>query len=171
MYRLITRGTIEEKVYHRQIYKHFLTNKILKNPQQRRFFRARDLKDLFTLTDEESAGLTETSNLFGQISEQVNVVGTEINRQQKQDRSTEARPCANGTLLNEHGLEQCLSDDKDKEADEDGTKADDETDFLKSLFDAHGIHVRFLKTFVTLYICFLSLPLAIEGLRSIYLKF
>lgn len=28
IYRLITRGTIEEKVYHRQIYKHFLTDKV-----------------------------------------------------------------------------------------------------------------------------------------------
>ena len=27
MYRLITSGTIEEKVYHRQIFKQFLTNK------------------------------------------------------------------------------------------------------------------------------------------------
>ena len=27
IYRLITSGTIEEKVYHRQIYKQFLTNK------------------------------------------------------------------------------------------------------------------------------------------------
>lgn len=43
IYRLITRGTIEEKVYHRQISRHFLTNKNLKNPQQRRFFKARDM--------------------------------------------------------------------------------------------------------------------------------
>lgn len=28
IYRLITSGTIEEKVYHRQIYKNFLTNKV-----------------------------------------------------------------------------------------------------------------------------------------------
>ncbi len=28
IYHLITRGTIEDKIYHRQIYKHFLTNKI-----------------------------------------------------------------------------------------------------------------------------------------------
>mgnify|MGYP001807533251 CR=1 FL=1 len=28
IYRLITAGTIEEKVYHRQIYKNFLTNKV-----------------------------------------------------------------------------------------------------------------------------------------------
>ena len=161
VYRLITRGTIEEKVYHRQIYKHFLTNKILKNPQQRRFFRARDLKDLFTLTDEENSGSTETSNLFGQISEQVNVVGTEKKGQQKQVSSTAAKPCANGTLLNEHGLEQDVSGDEE-EADENDTKADDETDFLKSLFDAHGIHVIFQKPLL-LYVCFLSLLSAKSG--------
>jgi SNF2 family DNA or RNA helicase len=28
IYRLITSGTIEEKVYHRQIYKQFLTSKV-----------------------------------------------------------------------------------------------------------------------------------------------
>lgn len=28
IYRLITSGTIEEKVYQRQIYKNFLTNKV-----------------------------------------------------------------------------------------------------------------------------------------------
>lgn len=28
VYRLITSGTIEEKVYHRQVYKQFLTNKV-----------------------------------------------------------------------------------------------------------------------------------------------
>ena len=43
IYRLITTGTIEEKVYHRQIYKEFLTGKVLKDPKQRRFFKARDM--------------------------------------------------------------------------------------------------------------------------------
>ncbi|KVH94289.1 Helicase, C-terminal [Cynara cardunculus var. scolymus] len=84
VYRLITRGTIEEKVYHRQIYKHFLTNKILKNPQQRRFFKARDMKDLFTLNDDRENGSTETSNLFGQLSEDVNVVASPANNQDLQ---------------------------------------------------------------------------------------
>ena len=73
VYRLITRGTIEEKVYHRQIYKHFLTNKVLKNPQQRRFFKARDMKDLFTLQDDDKNGSTETSNMFGQLAKDVNI--------------------------------------------------------------------------------------------------
>lgn len=96
MYRLITRGTIEEKVYHRQIYKHFLTNKILKNPQQRRFFRARDMKDLFTLNDDGEGGSTETSNIFGQLSEDVNVVGTNkesTNKEKLKKRKKKQRQC------------------------------------------------------------------------------
>lgn len=33
VYRLICRGTIEEKIYHRQIFKLFLTNKVLSYPR------------------------------------------------------------------------------------------------------------------------------------------
>ncbi|KAL2068278.1 hypothetical protein VTL71DRAFT_16376 [Oculimacula yallundae] len=63
IYRLMTAGTIEEKIYHRQIFKQFLTNKILKDPTQRATFQMKDLYDLFTLggTDE---GTTETGEMF-----------------------------------------------------------------------------------------------------------
>jgi DNA excision repair protein ERCC-6 len=54
VYRLITPGTIEEKVYHRQIYKQHLTDRILRDPKQRRVFKAKDLADLFTF-DEQAA--------------------------------------------------------------------------------------------------------------------
>jgi DNA excision repair protein ERCC-6 len=56
VYRLICSGTIEEKVYHRQIYKQHLTDKILRDPKQRRFFKARELADLFTLDAGAAAG-------------------------------------------------------------------------------------------------------------------
>lgn len=69
VYSLMTSGTIEEKIYHRQIYKQFLTNKILKDPKQRRFFDASNLQSLFTLGAEDAVG-TETGDLFK---------GTEIN--------------------------------------------------------------------------------------------
>lgn len=46
---MMTKGTIEEKIYHRQIYKQFLTDKILKDPNQKKFFKHSDLEDLFTL--------------------------------------------------------------------------------------------------------------------------
>jgi len=63
IYRLMTAGSIEEKIYHRQIFKTFLTNKILKDPKQRRFFEVNDLHDLFTLGDQDEGG-TETGNMF-----------------------------------------------------------------------------------------------------------
>ncbi|KAI9497024.1 SNF2 family N-terminal domain-containing protein [Zychaea mexicana] len=63
IYRLMTSGTIEEKIYHRQIYKQFLTNKILKDPKQKRFFDASNLRSLFTLGADDSQG-TETGQLF-----------------------------------------------------------------------------------------------------------
>lgn len=71
IYRLMTTGSIEEKIYHRQIFKTFLTNKILKDPKQRRFFKANDLHDLFTLGDQDEEG-TETAQLFegGEQSQQ-----------------------------------------------------------------------------------------------------
>jgi DNA excision repair protein ERCC-6 len=54
IYRLIAAGTIEEKVYHRQVFKQFVADRVLgADPRQRRFFRRRDLADLFTLAPEE----------------------------------------------------------------------------------------------------------------------
>ena len=63
IYRLMTAGTIEEKIYHRQIFKQFLTNKILKDPKQRQTFQMKDLYDLFTLGTTED-GTTETGEMF-----------------------------------------------------------------------------------------------------------
>ncbi|KAL1550126.1 Protein CHROMATIN REMODELING 8, variant 2 [Salvia divinorum] len=139
VYRLITRGTIEEKVYQRQIYKHFLTNKILKNPQQRRFFKARDMKDLFILNDDGDGGSTETSSIFSQISHEVNIVGAS---KDKQDESTPLKPSTskNDALtidLQNNEVGKNIGQDKSSCSD---AKADEETNFLQSLFDTHGIH-------------------------------
>ncbi|KAJ1826043.1 DNA repair protein rhp26, partial [Coemansia sp. RSA 2599] len=49
IYRLMTAGTIEEKIYNRQIYKQFLSNKVLADPNQKRFFQSQSLQDLFSL--------------------------------------------------------------------------------------------------------------------------
>ena len=63
IYRLMVAGTIEEKIFHRQIFKQFLTNKILRDPKQRQTFQLKDLHDLFTLGASEE-GITETGRLF-----------------------------------------------------------------------------------------------------------
>ena len=63
IYRLMTAGTIEEKIYHRQLFKQFLINKILRDPKQRQTFQMKDLHDLFTLGGADEPA-TETSTLF-----------------------------------------------------------------------------------------------------------
>ncbi|KAL1329867.1 hypothetical protein HN51_047051 [Arachis hypogaea] len=141
VYRLITRGTIEEKVYHRQIYKHFLTNKILKNPQQKRFFKARDMKDLFTLNVDGETGSTETSNIFGQISEEVNMVGTHTNNQENNKFSKTTEPVSEDVAADNDDQSQSGSPNgKGKGKAEHGDGVDEETNILKSLFGANGIH-------------------------------
>ncbi|XP_031284409.1 protein CHROMATIN REMODELING 8 isoform X2 [Pistacia vera] len=142
VYRLITRGTIEEKVYHRQIYKHFLTNKILKNPQQKRFFKARDMKDLFTFNDDGDGGSTETSNIFSQLSEDVNLVGVQKEKKlDKQKRKKDATNADDGASYKGNNLEIGSSRRKGKEkADNNDGEVDEETNILRSLFDAQGIH-------------------------------
>ncbi|KAK8214195.1 SNF2 family N-terminal domain-containing protein [Phyllosticta capitalensis] len=85
IYRLMTAGTIEEKIYHRQIFKQFLSNKILKDPKQRQTFEMRDLYDLFSLGD-TSGGETETASLFKgaetRVSESSDVAADEPNAEE-----------------------------------------------------------------------------------------
>jgi DNA excision repair protein ERCC-6 len=63
IYRMLTVGTIEEKIYHRQIFKQYLTNRILADPKQTRFFKSSDLYDLFTLSSVDSHNVSETKAL------------------------------------------------------------------------------------------------------------
>ncbi|OWZ13129.1 DNA excision repair protein [Phytophthora megakarya] len=66
VYRLVTAGTIEEKIYHRQIFKQYLTSKVLHDAKRKRCFNKHSLRDLFVLADEkeEENGVAETNELF-----------------------------------------------------------------------------------------------------------
>jgi DNA excision repair protein ERCC-6 len=64
IYRLLLAGTIEEKIYHRQIFKQLLSNRVLKDPKQRRFFKSQDMYELFQLAEEDADDETETSALL-----------------------------------------------------------------------------------------------------------
>ena len=70
IYRLLTSGTIEEKIYHRQIFKQLLINRVLKDPTQKRFFKSNDLYDLFTL-NEGTSDKTETSAIFAGTNSEI----------------------------------------------------------------------------------------------------
>lgn len=133
IYRLMTAGTIEEKIYHRQIFKQFLTNKILKDPKQRRFFKMNDLYDLFSLGDQDEEG-TETGGLFD---------GTEMSVKQ------DAKPKKSKKKNNEDDLAQLmgmngvagLTDYNDQSEEKSKSSGDqDEDRILNDLFSSSGVH-------------------------------
>ena len=70
IYRLLTSGTIEEKIYHRQIFKQFLTNRVLQDPKQRRFFKSNDLQELFRYDDDQD---TETSVILAGTNSEIDL--------------------------------------------------------------------------------------------------
>ena len=77
----------------RQIFKQFLTNKILSNPKQRRFFRSGDLKDLFSLgEDEQDKQDSETHAIFAGT-------GSRIDLKKIQKRADAARALAKQQAL------------------------------------------------------------------------
>lgn len=91
IYRLITCGTIEEKIYHRQIFKQYLTQKVLSDPKKKRKFNQHHLHDLFTLSDstngENSETGTETGDLYlaGHVDTSSNLEASKGNTSQSDD--------------------------------------------------------------------------------------
>uniref|UniRef100_A0AAQ4NZF0 DNA excision repair protein ERCC-6 n=1 Tax=Gasterosteus aculeatus aculeatus TaxID=481459 RepID=A0AAQ4NZF0_GASAC len=110
VYRLLTAGTIEEKIYHRQIFKQFLTNRVLKDPKQRRFFKSNDIYELFTLSDPDGAQGTETSALFAGFT-RFQVVflchpgtGSDVKAPKKPQRPIPSHAVNPGSPLHKHSL-------------------------------------------------------------------
>lgn len=64
VYRLLSAGSIEEKIYQRQIFKQLLSNKVLLDPNQKNFLKTSTLQGLFSLEEPDKAGSTETTNIF-----------------------------------------------------------------------------------------------------------
>lgn len=126
VYRLMTSGTIEEKIYHRQIYKQFLTNKILKDPKQRRFFDASNLQSLFTLASEDAVG-TETGELFK---------GTEIDYRKNSSKKRKTNDEKQLSLI--EGV-NCLEQYAGETLEQEERKRESEDHVLESLFEMTGI--------------------------------
>lgn len=124
VYRLITSGTIEEKVYHRQVYKQFMTDKVLKDPRQKRFFKAKDLSDLFTLGDEYAEG-TETAAIFSSIGAATNIDAANILEDSKDNAITE---------------EDCKVTEKGENSQPGAKEHEGDAFILKELFDQAGMH-------------------------------
>ncbi|KAL8698988.1 MAG: hypothetical protein Q9224_001609 [Gallowayella concinna] len=150
IYRLMTAGTIEEKIYHRQLFKQFLTNKILKDPKQRQTFQMQDLHDLFTLGD-ANQGSTETSELFK---------GTEVkfNQEDAPTTSTNGGPQVSTSLdapatngISDEGasvrqmagvasLEHFQGGESEEAATESGEVSKSEARVMEGIFARSGVH-------------------------------
>ncbi|KAI4619775.1 hypothetical protein J4E83_005631 [Alternaria metachromatica] len=141
IYRLMSAGTIEEKIYHRQIFKQFLTNKVLKDPKQRQSFQMSDLHDLFTLGVENVEGETETGNLFR---------GSEV-KFEEDGKTAEASADATGAedlaavkgISRSEAFQAPVSDGEDAAAttNEDGTdKPPTDSRLMSTIFAKTGVH-------------------------------
>ncbi|XP_072247161.1 DNA excision repair protein ERCC-6 [Leuresthes tenuis] len=100
VYRLLTAGTIEEKIYHRQIFKQFLTNRVLKDPKQRRFFKSNDVYELFTLADPVGSQGTETSAIFAGT-------GSDVKAPKKPERPRSSHMANQGRHAQKHSSSNC----------------------------------------------------------------
>jgi hypothetical protein len=62
VYRFLSAGTIEEKIYHRQLFKQFVSNKVLSDPNSRKHFNSKVLSDLFHLGDDDACSTLDMFN-------------------------------------------------------------------------------------------------------------
>ncbi|CAK9437479.1 uncharacterized protein LODBEIA_P18570 [Lodderomyces beijingensis] len=137
IYRLMTTGSIEEKIYHRQIFKTFLQNKILKDPKQRRFFKNSDLHDLFTLGDQSEQG-TETGDMFNAEGEE-KYGGDKI----RKDNSLMKKKYRNDDdfyqVAKINGVSK-LDKFNDDDGDGEDGGSDEDSRFMKGIFAKSGVH-------------------------------
>lgn len=132
IYRLMTSGTIEEKIYHRQIYKQFLTNKILVDPRQRRFFKSNNLHDLFQLGDAEQQS-TETGQLFEHMN-----VERQTNNTNEPTKKFKRKNYSKDDLDEIIGVASVQKFEEERDAD--AKNCDEDARMLNSLFSNTGVH-------------------------------
>ncbi|KAH7038080.1 SNF2 family N-terminal domain-containing protein [Microdochium trichocladiopsis] len=144
IYRLMTAGTIEEKIYHRQIFKQFLSNKVLKDPKQRTTFQLHDLHDLFTLGSAEE-GKTETGRLFEGTEVKFNT-GTSAKVSQSttdlvelQDES-QAAEITGDDVQQVQTIEGVASLEDFKQEGDDEPPPTEESRIMEGLFARSGVH-------------------------------
>ncbi|XP_029142947.1 DNA excision repair protein ERCC-6-like, partial [Protobothrops mucrosquamatus] len=119
-----------------QIFKQFLTNRILKDPKQRRFFKSNDLYELFTLSAPDGAQGTETSALFAGTGSDVPAPKRPLKRRNANvsgfSRRFEGVPIPHLVKQRKYQKEDC------EEGLREPKKSDDYV--LEKLFKKSGIH-------------------------------
>jgi len=143
IYRLMSAGTIEEKIYHRQIFKQFLTNKVLKDPKQRQTFQMSDLHDLFTLGSDNADGETETGNMFRGSEVQFDKDGKTANGTPQTaaiDATASEDLAAVRGIAGTEKYKPPTSDNEDVPKEGDGGESKADTRLMSSIFAKSGVH-------------------------------
>jgi hypothetical protein len=94
VYRFLSAGTIEEKIYHRQLFKQFVSNKVLTDPNSRKHFNSKVLSDLFHLGGEDSCS---TLDMFDAVDSDGNDAGAAVHDDEAGE-ATVMRNVLNGSL-------------------------------------------------------------------------
>ncbi|KAM0236865.1 hypothetical protein ACHAPO_004907 [Fusarium lateritium] len=129
IYRLMTEGTIEEKIYHRQIFKQFMTNKVLKDPKQRSSYDLSDLYDLFSFNTGKDASANR-SEVFkkAQVSLANGDEGGDGNLDPNHVESQDREKDVEGRELKQMGLVAAMEDFREDKS------ANDEKRMLEGIF-------------------------------------
>lgn len=130
VYRLVLTGTLEEKIYQRQVYKHFIAQKVLTDPRQRQFFKWSDLQDLFERPPPppgfDEAEIRAMRMKYRDVFKKVDPHEEEEGRNETTD------------------LMRAISDLPTIDANASGKKmADEHSTILQTLYDASGIKTTF----------------------------
>jgi DNA excision repair protein ERCC-6 len=133
----MTKGTIEEKIYHRQIFKQFLTNKITRDPHQREGFQLSDLYDLFSLTDEDDKEL-ETTQLFKNAEVTYQEETVDVRDKKNRIRKSEPVPKIEDEDLNVDGVAK-IEEFKDTTEEEKNSKSSEDR-IMHGIFARSGVH-------------------------------
>lgn len=137
IYRLMTAGTIEEKIYHRQIFKQFLTNKILKDPKQRRTFQMSDLHDLFSLGDD---GPIETSKMFKDAEVNYSKEAADITNKTKKENEEVQNVVGVSSVEKFEGSIEGEADKTNKEDNSQKESSTSENRLMQGIFARSGVH-------------------------------
>ncbi len=88
----------------RQIFKQFLTNRILQDPRQRRFFKSNNLMELFTLDSSaiDSKDGTETSDIFAGTGSEILPIDAS-KRKRKRDKQVSSSKGKGKLKLDDEG--------------------------------------------------------------------
>ncbi|KAL1495448.1 hypothetical protein AB1Y20_016816 [Prymnesium parvum] len=129
IFRFVTAGTLEEKVYQRQVFKQFLSNNVLKDPKlSRRVFKPSELRDLLAPPlQADGAEGTQTGDLFAR-AEQLPTSTGRVAEQAASGRK-QRRPLGNA------GDDHTVVPDQPAATDSSRDQSGGETGFLQKLLD------------------------------------